>query len=163
MLFRGMEIAVRYPGNTAMIQRRRDPVQGSVSLDYFQGRFLDGWKLVSVEWEKETADEPSSRPEIDSPMIEDPPYGFEVAADGKHLQQNPWEISVLLTVLEMTVLEKRISAIADELNRRGSRTRDGSAWTSAAVFNLLPRLVEMGPRLMQSNEWIARRSAPVLS
>ncbi len=144
-----------------MIERRRDPVQGPVTLDYFQDRLSEGWKLAAVEWEKETSDEESSGQPLAG--TEDPPYGLEIASDARHLQPNQSEIAVLLTVLEMTVLEKRITSIADELNRRGLRTRSGTYWTPAAVFNLLPRLVEIGPSLLRSAEWTARRSVPTLS
>jgi len=30
-------------------------------------------------------------------------------------------------------------------------------WTPPAVFGLLPRLIEVGPHMFSSEEWIARR------
>jgi hypothetical protein len=47
--------------------------------------------------------------------------------------------------------------VAEELNRRGFRTRAGGDWSPVAVFNLLPRLIEVGPRIFSSEEWIVRR------
>jgi hypothetical protein len=47
--------------------------------------------------------------------------------------------------------------VAEELNRQGHRTREGKAWTPAALFNLLPRMIEAGPRLFVSEEWTRRR------
>jgi len=51
----------------------------------------------------------------------------------------------------------RQASIAEELNRRDFRTRAGSMWTPTGVFALLPRLIEIGPRMFRSDEWIARR------
>jgi hypothetical protein len=64
---------------------------------------------------------------------------------------------VLLTILELIVVEKGVSHIAAELNRRGYATRGGTAWTSSAVFNLLPRLIEAAPDILKSENWQAHR------
>jgi len=48
----------------------------------------------------------------------------------------------------------------------GYRTRAGKPWSRVAVFNMMPRLIEVGPRIFSSEEWeqrrlrIARRGAP---
>lgn len=65
---------------------------------------------------------------------------------------------MLLTILEMIVAEKRVPLIADELNQRGYRTRSGSRWTATQVFDLLPRVIDMGPELLKSAAWQERRS-----
>ena len=36
------------------------------------------------------------------------------------------------------------------LNRQGSRTRRGTAWTQTAIFNMLPRLIEAAPYIWRS-------------
>ncbi len=132
----------------------RDRVQDPVTLDYFQKRISEGWKLKAVEWEREdmavSQDEPAGTAEV--------PYGLEIGGDAERLWQNAQEVSVLLTVLEMIVTEKRVSLIAEELNRRGYRTRQGNRWTPTAVFELLPRVIDMGPELLKSSEWRQRRS-----
>jgi hypothetical protein len=74
------------------------------------------------------------------------------------LQQNPEEAQVLLTILELIVVEKGVSHIAEELNRRGYAKRDGKPWTSTAVFNLLPRLIEAAPEILKSEDWHAHRA-----
>lgn len=89
---------------------------------------------------------------------EEVPYGLEIAAGAERLRQNTGEVSVLLTVLELIVTEKRVAMIADELNLRGYRMRSGSRWTPTAVFELLPRVIDMGPELLKSSEWLQRRS-----
>jgi hypothetical protein len=62
-------------------------------------------------------------------------------------------------MLEQIVREKRIQEIAAELNRNGYATRAGLPWSPTDVFNLLPRLIEVGPRLLKSAAWQQRRAA----
>jgi len=47
--------------------------------------------------------------------------------------------------------------MADALNIREYRTRDGRPWTTASVFKLTPRLIEVAPRILSGTEWEARR------
>ena len=138
-----------------MLRHLRDTVQHPVSLDYFQERLSAGWKLKAVEWEREVEvpTETAAPPE----QAQAAPYGLEIVPDASRLRQNPHEIDVLMTILELIVVEKGVSYIAEELNVRGFKTRVGTPWTSPAVFNLLPRLIELGPDLLKSNDWQSRR------
>ncbi len=136
-----------------MLRHLRDSVQHPVSLDYFQERLSAGWKLKAIEWEKEV--EASSEPA--PPPDHAAPYGLEIAPDASRLRHNPHEVAILMTILELIVVEKGVSYIADELNVRGFKTRQGTPWTSPAVFNLLPRLIDLGPDLLKSNDWQTRR------
>jgi hypothetical protein len=134
-------------------ERIREALTALPALDYFAARIQQGWKLVAVEWERETTAEvrasQAPRQEV--------PYGFQIAGDCLHLQESPDETRVLMLILEEVVRDRRFSQIADELNRNGMRTRNGSKWTSAAVFDLLPRLIEAGPQLLKSNDWREKR------
>ncbi|MBV8072557.1 MAG: recombinase family protein [Acidobacteriaceae bacterium] len=130
----------------------RDRVQAPITIEYFQRRLSEGWTLRAVEWEREEGEQRAAGASTDVP------YGFEIGADAERLHQNAQEVSVLLAILEMIVTEKRISLIADELNQRGFRTRQGARWTPTAVFELLPRVIDMGPELLKSTEWRERRS-----
>lgn len=132
----------------------RDRVQEPVTIEYFQKRLSEGWKLRAVEWERDEAGEVTGEAGGTAAV----PYGLEIGADAERLRQNAQEIAVLLAILEMIVTEKRISLISDELNQRGFRTRAGSRWTPTAVFELLPRVIDMGPELLKSSEWHRRRS-----
>jgi hypothetical protein len=49
------------------------------------------------------------------------------------------------------------SAIVSDLNEKGFRQRDGRPWSRIAVFNMMPRLIEVGPRIFSSEEWEKRR------
>lgn len=131
----------------------RDLMEHPVSLDYFQGRVANGWRLKAIEWEKDVADDLAGA----STQATAPPYGLAVVPETATLQPNPAEINVMMTILELIVVEKGVSYIADELNARGYKTRQGTRWTSPAVFDLLPRLIELGPDLLKRDEWKSRR------
>jgi hypothetical protein len=135
-------------------ERIREVLTGPATLDYFVSRLNRGWKLAAVEWEREAAD---STREPAGTIGEEVPYGFKISGDCLHLEQNSGEVQVLLLILEEIVRDRRFSQIADELNLQGLRTRNGSKWTSAAVFDLLPRLIEAGPRLLKSKDWREKR------
>jgi len=50
-----------------------------------------------------------------------------------------------------------LSRVADELNTRGYRMRDGNPWGPGALFKLLPRMIQVGPQLFTSERWASRR------
>ena len=136
------------------MRQLRDQIQSPVSLDYFQQRAAAGWTLKAIEWER--ADDAAAVPQPGSTMPS--PYGLELVPETARLQQNPEEAEVLLTILELIVVEKGVSHIAAELNKRGYATRGGKPWTSTAVFNLLPRLIEAAPDILKSDDWHAHRA-----
>lgn len=144
-----------------MTQRSRDLVGGPLSLDYFMRRAADGWTLAAIEWAREveapegTTEAPTFEIKLEPDEI---PYGLRIGDDGLHLEPNPVETTVLLLILEKIVMEKRLSQIADDLNLRGFRTRRGTRWTSSTIFDVLPRLIEVGPKLLKSPDWRERRT-----
>ena len=107
-----------------------------------------GWKPAAIIWE---------RPGRDDGREVEVPHGLKVAADGMHLEENSNEHEVRMTAMELIVQDKRLSLIAEELNRSGSRTREGYTWNPASVFELLPRLIEAGPQIFSSEDWVNRR------
>ena len=137
----------------------RDYIQHPITIEYFQERLSSGWKVRAIEWQKDEANaEQEQAASIPAAAgLEEPPYGFEVASDSAHLKHKPDEIQILIRILEMIVAEKKVAMIADELNRQGFRTRHGQHWTSSTVFDLLPRIVEVGPQLLKSDDWRIRR------
>jgi len=132
----------------------RDHVQIPVAEEYFQRRSAEGWQLRVIEWERvdgsQTA-EPAN-------AYDNLPYGLEVVSGTLHLKENPDEMAVLLAILELVVKDRSVPVIAEELNRRDFRNRAGALWTAPAVFDLLPRVIEMGPTLLKSKEWVALRA-----
>jgi Recombinase len=138
----------------------RDHVQAPVPGRYFQDRLSAGWTLRAIEWEKEdTAEQPAAATRWSEPADEPVPYGLQVESNSLNLKQNPQEIAVLLTILEMVVADEGVPLIADALNQRGYTTRHGARWTSPAVFHLLPRVIELGPQLLQTDDWQKRRTS----
>jgi hypothetical protein len=143
-----------------MMQRSRDVAPGQLTLDYFIGKAAAGWTLAAVEWvrEVEVGDEAQVQPLEISSSGEDVPYGLRLAEQGAHLESHPIETTVLLLILEKVVREKAITQIAHELNTEGFRTRRNAPWTPSAVFELLPRLIEVSPVLLKSRDWQQLRS-----
>lgn len=129
-------------------ERVRDLLSAAPPADYFKQRLDEGWRLVAVEWERG----------VDIPAaVEDVPFGLRVADDCRRLEENPDEMQVLMLMMETIVQDGPLSQAARTINERGHRTRHGEMWTPQALFYLLPRLIEIGPRLSTSEEWVARR------
>lgn len=138
------------------MRQLRDEIQSPVSLDYFQNRMADGWTLKAIEWEKAGEE---AGPELQEKIPA--PYGIAIVPETARLQPKTEEVEVLQTILELIVVEKGVSHIAAELNNRGFATRSGKAWTSTAVFNLLPRLIEAAPDILKREDWQLRRNKAV--
>jgi hypothetical protein len=67
-------------------------------------------------------------------------------------------MDVLLFIYERVVSGWRPPELAAELNHHGYHTRRGSPWTASAVFDLLPRLIELSPKLQARPDWPSRRA-----
>jgi hypothetical protein len=132
-------------------ERLRETISGKLDQDYIREREAGGWRIASVEWVRETSEAPPST------IREEVPYGMRVGPDCLHLEEDSTEKQAILLMLEMIVQEIRLPQVATELNRRGFRTRAGQDWDAVGVFNLLPRLIEMGPKIFSSQEWVQRR------
>ena len=129
-------------------ERMRQPIVGPWKPEDMQGPREQGWKLVAMEWEREVSEaEPEPRAEV--------PFGLQVAHGA--LQENPEENEAMVAMLELLVDEGPYWRIAEELNQRGHRTRRGTKWGPISVFEMLPRLIEVAPRIFSSSEWQRRR------
>jgi hypothetical protein len=117
-------------------------------------RTAAGWHLVSLEWRREL---PEAEAPTDGAFPEDIPYGLRVSEDCKRLEIDPNENQAMLQMMEMLVQDFPFSAIVSDLNEKGFRTRDGRRWSPVAIFNMIPRLIEVGPRLFSTEEWEVRR------
>ncbi len=133
-------------------ERRREVSEDGLSLDAVERRQREGWRPVAIEWEREAPEKPELRRQR-----EEIPYGAQVSADGLHLEESPQEMKVLTAMMDLMVLDRSFSQIARQLNERGFRTRHGAEWTQAAVFQMLPRVIELGPRVFRSKEWVRRK------
>jgi hypothetical protein len=138
----------------AYFERVRDVVSGPYSPDVIQQRTAAGWQMVSIEWRRELPD--SERPP-EGGFSEDIPYGLRISEDCRRLEPEPREHQVLMMMMELLVQDFSYSSIVSDLNEKGYRMRDGKPWSRVAVFNMVPRLIEVGPRFFSSDEWEKRR------
>jgi hypothetical protein len=137
----------------ARVERIREVVTGAVDLEYVRQKTEAGWKLVAMEWRREIAGDEAQ----EAVFMEEIPYGLRVAPDCSRLEEDPQERGVLVQMMELIVQDYSITLVATELNKRGLRTRSGSLWTPVSVFNMLPRLIEVGPNIFSSDDWESRR------
>ncbi len=133
-------------------ERIREILNREPDTKHFAERVSAGWRMVAVEWERE-----AEGPEERGHHIEEVPFGLRVADDCEHLEENPAEIEALTYLLELVVQDISLPKMADQLNQRGYRTREGSPWGPVSVFKILPRLVEAGPRIFSDSKWQERR------
>lgn len=137
----------------ANVERTRQVIAGQFGPEDLQRKLEEGWKPVAIEWERqivaEAVPKTAAAPEV--------PFGLRVAGDCAHLEEDPKEREILFQIMELTIQDGPYSGIAEELNRRGLRTRQGQRWTPVSVFQMLPRLIEAGPGILNSDEWRQRR------
>jgi hypothetical protein len=135
------------------VERQREVLAGPLTVDYIQRKSADGWTPVVVVWERQVE---GVQPEPAN-ITEQVPYGLKISEDCLQLEQDIQEKEALVVMLEMIIQDKPLTEIAESLNQRGFRTRFNSKWTPGAVFDMLPRLIEVGPRVFTSEEWVVRR------
>ncbi len=121
--------------------------------EYLRKKIADGWRLVAVEWERPA----EGATPATAWTYEEVPFGLQVAADCLHLEVHPTEMEVLKLLLEVILQDFSLPRMAEELNARGYRMRDGEQWGPVAVFRVLPRVIEATPRIHSDSEWEARR------
>jgi hypothetical protein len=139
------------------IDRMRESVTILPTATYLSKMHDAGWKLVALEWEREvevSGDAPE--PQVDATR-EEIPFGLRIATDCRHLEDDPLEMQTLRVMTEMIVQDVSFLSMAEALNVRGHRTRDGRPWNAASVFKLTPRLVEVAPKILGSGQWESRK------
>ncbi len=135
----------------AKSERVREVLSAPLSPEVVEEKARQGWFAVAVEWQR---GEPAAA--ATGELREEVPFGLKVAEDCRHLIEDSAEIEALALMLEEIVADRSLSTVAEELNRRGFRRRDGARWTQVAVFNTLPRLIEVAPRIYSTDEWSER-------
>lgn len=132
--------------------RVRETVWEPPSPHYLVEKARKGWTLVALEWEREMNPEEAAS----IGLACDVPYGLRVTANALTLEEDPHERAILTAMLDLIVKDDvRFSAIAQALNEKGYRARGGGRWTQSAVFEMLPRLVEVAPTILSSEQWEA--------
>jgi hypothetical protein len=82
---------------------------------------------------------------------------LRVSDDCSRLVESPAELEIVTIALDRIVEDCPLSRVAEELNLRGYRTRQDNPWSPVALFNLLPRMIQVAPRLFTSDQWVERR------
>lgn len=139
----------------AYFERMRDVVSGAFSAQVIQQRAAAGWQMVAIEWRREL---PGSGAPHEAAFAEEIPYGLRISDDCKRLEVEPHENEILLRMMDLLAQDFSYASIVSDLNEAGFRTREGRPWTRTAVFNMMPRLIEVGPRIFSSQEWAQRQS-----
>jgi hypothetical protein len=134
-------------------ERVRESLTGLPTLEYLMRRIEMGWRPSAIEWERDILPAGADPDE----WAEEIPYGLQVSTDCTGLIENPSEREVITLALDMIVEDCPLSRVAGELNQRGFRTRAGNLWTPSDLFSLLPRMIQVGPRLFTSEQWTTRR------
>jgi hypothetical protein len=134
----------------AHFERIRDMVSGAFSPDVIKQRTAAGWQMVSIEWRRELPDQEAP---TEGAFSEDIPYGLRISEDCQRLEVHPTENMTLMLMMELLVQDFTYSSIVSDLNEKGLRMRDGKPWNRVALFNMMPRLIEVGPRLFSTEEW----------
>ena len=135
-------------------ERIRDVISGPFSPEVIRQRTAAGWQMVSIEWRREL---PESEAPTQGAFSEDIPYGLRISDDCQRLEVDPVENRTLLLMMELLVQDFPYSSIVSDLNEKGLRMRDGRPWNRVALFKMMPRLIEVGPRLFASDEWARLR------
>jgi len=139
------------------IDRMREKVTILPTSVYLSKMHDAGWSLVAMEWEREV--EVSGEPPTEEipAASEEIPFGLRISSDCRHLEDDPLEIQTLKFLAEMIVQDVSFTSMADALNVREYRTRDGHPWNAATVFKLTPRVIEVAPRILSGAEWESRK------
>jgi hypothetical protein len=134
----------------AYFERIRDVISGPFSPEVIVQRTASGWQMVSIEWRREL---PDSEFPTEGAYNEDIPYGLRISEDCLRLEVDPTENQAMMLMMELLGQDFSYSSIVSDLNEKGFRMRDGKPWNRVAVFNLMPRLIEAGPRMFSSEAW----------
>jgi hypothetical protein len=147
------------------IDRIREKVSVLPTSLYLSKMHDAGWGLVALEWEREVevTDPPDSSASVElagqamEAGSEQVPFGLRISADCQHLEDDPLEMRTLRFLAEMLVQDVSFRSMADALNARDYRTRDGRPWNAASVFMLTTRVLEVSPRILIGAEWESRK------
>jgi hypothetical protein len=134
----------------AYFERIRDVISGPFSPEIIGLRAAAGWQMVSIEWRREL---PDGETPTGGAYAEEIPYGLRISEDCMRLEVEPTENQAMMLMMELLGQDFSYSSIVSDLNEKGFRMRDGKPWNRVAVFNMMPRLIEAGPRMFSSADW----------
>lgn len=122
----------------AHIERIREAWTGPLTQAALDERARMGWRLTAVVWEHDA----------EAAAFIEPPFGMQVSAGCDGLEENTVEMAALTAMMEAIADDLPMSKVAARMNEQGHRMRSGRPWTQLDVFQMLPRLVDAGPRIL---------------
>jgi hypothetical protein len=128
-------------------ERMREILHGPIDLQKIQDRADAGWRPVAIEWERE------GESSVAAARSFEVPFGLQVDDDCQRLKENAEETETLVQMMKLIIQEISYDQVADELNKQGHRTRQGGRWSPVSVYYMLPRLIEVGPRIFPTDQW----------
>jgi site-specific DNA recombinase len=101
------------------------------------GRLVLNIMTAVSQWEREAIGERTrdalSHKRTNGERVGNIQFGYRLCADGKHVEPDPTEQQTIATVAELRTKGISLRRIAQDLNRRGVRTRKGSEWRLESV------------------------------
>jgi len=91
----------------------KERIEGIPPSEYFQVRQQAGWRLVAVEWERESG-------AAGEAPTEEVPYGLRVAGDCQHLEYEPNEMATLTLLMELIIQEHGFPQMARAQSARAA-------------------------------------------
>jgi hypothetical protein len=137
----------------ANTERIREIVSKWPDRDAWKARMDEGWRPVAIEWERDAERQATESGQFKHEV----PYGLKVSQDCRHLERDAQEMTVLKLILALIAGDHPLSKIAEQLNRQGHRMRNGAEWTQVSVFHMLPRLIEVAPEILSTEEWTSSK------
>ena len=105
------------------------------------GRLVIHIMISASQWEREVIGERTSfalqHMKTQNKRVGQINYGYQLADDGVHLEENEFEQSVISKIKKLHDAGCSFNVIAAELNRQGYKTRKGGKWYHQYVSNIL--------------------------
>jgi len=124
------------------------------------GRLVLNIMTAVSQWEREAIGERTrdamSHKRTNGERVGNIQFGYRLGVDGKHLEPDPGEQSVLDEIHRLRQSGKTLRGIAAALNQRWHRTRRGSAWRQEHVARITKQVAFANQRTCASES--SRRS-----
>ena len=116
-------------------------VAESLDTSSAAGRLVLNIMTAVSQWEREAIGERTRdamrHKRCNGERVGNIPYGYRLAADGRHLEQDPGEQTVLAEIRRFRREGATLRGIAAALNHRALQTRRGTAWRLESVARAL--------------------------
>jgi DNA invertase Pin-like site-specific DNA recombinase len=118
-------------------------VAESLDTSSAAGRLVLNIMTAVSQWEREAIGERTRdamrHKRSNGERVGNIPYGYRLAADGRHLEQDPGEQTVLAEIRRYRREGATLRGIAIALNHRARQTRRGTAWRLESVARIVKR------------------------